>query len=78
MPEQNTLDNRAARKQPLELQCGGCDHVWTVAYLPLEVDMIAEMFESSRCPMCFKWAKIHALIYARSKTSNEPMEVTHV
>ncbi len=31
-------------------RCGGCDHVWTIAYLPMSVTDWARLAKAARCP----------------------------
>lgn len=33
-------------------RCGGCGHVWVVAYLPMDVVSLAKLARGAACPMC--------------------------
>lgn len=39
-------------RRPVDLRCGDCRHVWTGAYLPMEVSRFAALIAAARCPMC--------------------------
>lgn len=38
-------------KTPFIVHCGACSHEWTLAYLPLPVEVFTK-FSKSPCPMC--------------------------
>jgi hypothetical protein len=39
---------------PFNARCGreSCQHVWTVAYLPMPLHLAAELMAAARCPKC--------------------------
>jgi hypothetical protein len=47
-------------KQPQPARCGKCNHVWIVAYLPMDVSGFARIAKGARCPMCGD-AKVYLL-----------------
>lgn len=32
--------------------CGYCNHVWPIAFLPMDIDAFAKLAMGSACPMC--------------------------
>lgn len=40
-----------SERQPFWVKCGACCHIWTAAYLPMELDKFATVAKAS-CPMC--------------------------
>lgn len=40
------------QKLPFDGQCRQCDHVWTLAYTPMEVGLFAKICQNAHCPMC--------------------------
>lgn len=39
-------------RTPFRVRCGKCQHVWTAAYLPMEVGSCCRLLKGVRCPMC--------------------------
>jgi formate dehydrogenase maturation protein FdhE len=39
-------------KRPMQVQCVQCGHVWTAAYLPMEMGKVATLLKRVMCPMC--------------------------
>lgn len=39
-------------KKSLRGSCGECDHVWTIAWLPMPLEKAAELMKGARCPKC--------------------------
>lgn len=39
-------------RAPMNVRCGACDHVWAVAYMPMEVSQLARIIRAARCPNC--------------------------
>ncbi|MEN5278888.1 hypothetical protein ABE527_18325 [Brucella sp. TWI432] len=42
----------APPKKELRAQCGGCTHIWVVAYLPMELTKAATLMKNAACPNC--------------------------
>lgn len=43
----------ADEEKMLRGRCGSCDHVWIIAYLPMEVSKVAALAKVAGCPNCF-------------------------
>jgi len=41
-----------AEKRRANAACAVCSHVWTVAWLPMAMDMVATCYSRACCPMC--------------------------
>lgn len=41
-----------APRQPLNVECGKCQHRWPVAYYPMEAGLLARLIAKARCPNC--------------------------
>jgi len=39
-------------RKPFWAKCGECFHIWTCAYLPMNMSAMAEIFKRVRCPNC--------------------------
>lgn len=44
-------------KQPMQVQCGKCDHEWIAAWTPMEMGKMAKLLKGLRCPMCAATSK---------------------
>lgn len=42
----------ATPKKEFRAQCGECDHIWVVAYLPMDLSKVANIMKTARCPNC--------------------------
>lgn len=58
-------------KHPLRTYCVACGHKWTAAYLPMNLNKMAQIAESLRCPSCA--ASSHDI---RIKTSEKELTST--
>lgn len=41
-----------AGRSPLNVRCGSCQHVWTAAWLPMEMALVARTVGRAHCPAC--------------------------
>ena len=41
-----------ATRSPFNVRCGSCKHVWTAAWLPMEMSACARLLLGARCPAC--------------------------
>ena len=48
-----------ADRQPLNVRCAACEHVWTVAYLPMELATAAMALKRATCPKCGETQRIY-------------------
>jgi Zn finger protein HypA/HybF involved in hydrogenase expression len=40
-------------KKPLWAKCSNCGHTWAVAYLPMEMETVAQLLtQAKNCPRC--------------------------
>lgn len=39
-------------RKPLEAQCSKCNHVWTFAYTPADINLIVRLSKAALCPSC--------------------------
>lgn len=44
-------------KSPMNVKCGKCNHVWTAAWLPMEMRKVAKVIGKLHCPACGNDAK---------------------
>jgi len=44
--------NHSDPAQTVRGKCGKCDHVWIVAYLPMDIPPLVRIMRAARCPMC--------------------------
>lgn len=44
-------------RKPFFAKCRTCDHVWPIAYAPMELTLFAQVLIDARCPMCGADAK---------------------
>jgi rubredoxin len=42
----------AEKREPFDGQCKQCNHVWTIAYTPMEVTKFLNVCLKACCPMC--------------------------
>ena len=42
----------AEKREPFNVICGGCEHIWTAAYTPMEMGVFAKLLKGVRCPNC--------------------------
>lgn len=42
----------AADRNPFNVRCGKCSHVWTAAWLPMEASVFAKLAGRLHCPNC--------------------------
>lgn len=40
------------KREPFKGQCKKCDHVWVIAYTPMEAGLFAKVCQKAHCPMC--------------------------
>lgn len=48
----NRIEPAQLPKNELRAKCGGCSHVWIVAYLPMELTKVATLMKNAACPVC--------------------------
>lgn len=48
MVKQKTEESRSK----IDARCQTCNHVWTVIYLPLQLDKVASALQRATCPEC--------------------------
>ena len=41
-----------SERNPFDVRCGACGHVWTAAYTPMEMGRMAALLKGVRCPAC--------------------------
>lgn len=39
-------------KKPFWAKCGGCNHCWPCAYLPMSLERAGKLLQGLSCPMC--------------------------
>lgn len=49
MTDELTL-SLAPSRSPFNVGCGSCRHVWTAAWLPMEMDRVAKLLLGIHCP----------------------------
>ena len=47
-----SLAPAAAPRQPFNVKCGACKHVWTAAWLPMEASLFGKVAKAIHCPAC--------------------------
>lgn len=57
------------KKTPFNGRCGGCGHVWTIAYIPMELTKFSTITKAAKCPMCATGSKN---IYFDAEGSQQP------
>lgn len=40
------------QREPFNVRCAGCEHVWTAAYTPLPIETFGKLLKGLCCPMC--------------------------
>ena len=48
---------KKSQRNPMNVRCGVCDHVWVAAYMPMDVSDLVKITKNLRCPMCAAPAK---------------------
>lgn len=46
------MTNIPKDKKPFEGRCLNCEHVWIIAYTPMEMRRFARVVKLAHCPMC--------------------------
>lgn len=39
-------------RKPFNGQCSKCNHVWTIAYTPMDLTVFCKVCKKACCPMC--------------------------
>lgn len=39
-------------RQPFNVRCGACGHVWTAAYTPMGMTRLGKVLKNIHCPAC--------------------------
>lgn len=39
-------------RQPFLIRCEPCQHVWAIAYLPMEMGTMVKLLKRAACPLC--------------------------
>lgn len=50
-PEHKIVDYQEPR-EPFNGQCSKCQHVWTIAYTPMDLTVFCKVCKKACCPMC--------------------------
>ena len=45
------------QRDPVNVRCGACSHVWTAAYTPMEMMKLARLLKAVHCPACGETGK---------------------
>jgi len=60
----------ATQRDPFNVRCGKCGHVWTAAWLPMEASLFAKVTGKPHCPSCGNGPK--AIYVAQGETITGP------
>lgn len=41
-----------SNRQPLNVRCDSCGHVWVALYLPMPLSAASQVLGGARCPAC--------------------------
>lgn len=65
----------APSRQPFNVKCGSCKHVWTAAWLPMEMGLCARLLGKAHCPACGNGPK-GIFVASGEPVSNQPPQGT--
>lgn len=59
-------------------KCRGCEHVWPVAYLPMEMEAAARQILAASCPQCGRDAAASAVMASKADIPGARVSVSGI